>query len=249
MPRRARSKSGTGVYHIILRGNGKQILFEDDADHRFFIARMSRFCAETGVTCIAYCLMENHIHLLLRDPDDQLDLFAKKIGVSYAQHFNKKYDRTGHLFEDRYRSEPIEDEPYLMVCYRYILKNPQKAGICAAKLYLWNSYRDYAAEEPEYSDPSMMRDLIGNVQSFEHFMQGGDEDKCLEYDYTAYVDRENAKILLYLRQCTGSEDPTILQKMDKSERNRILRSLIDAGYTRPRIERVTGISRGILQRL
>ena len=76
--------------------------------------------------------MENHVHLLLRDTKDQLDLVMKKIAGSYAYYFNHKYDRSGHLFQDRYGSEVVEDDAYLMTVIRYIHRNPEKAGIAKA---------------------------------------------------------------------------------------------------------------------
>lgn len=79
--------------------------------------------------------MENHVHLLLRDTKDQLDLVMKKITGSYAYYFNHKYDRSGHLFQDRYGCEVVEDDAYLMTVIRYIHRNPEKAGIAKAGDY------------------------------------------------------------------------------------------------------------------
>ena len=77
--------------------------------------------------------MENHVHLLLHDDRDQLDLIMKKVAGSYAYYFNHKYDRSGHLFQDRYGSEAIEDDAYLLTVIRYIHRNPDKGGDCQSQ--------------------------------------------------------------------------------------------------------------------
>ena len=107
--------------HIIVRGIGKQILFEDDSDRRTYLSFLKKYRGETEITIFAYCLMENHVHLLIQDRNGAAPLFMKKMGVSYAQYYNRKYDRIGHLFQDRYKSERIEDDAYLLTVFRYIL--------------------------------------------------------------------------------------------------------------------------------
>lgn len=82
----------------------------------------------------------------------------KKLGVRYSQYFNRKYKRQGHLFQNRYLSEPIDDERYLLTVLRYILNNPRKAGICAAE-YEWSSYRMYV-QPSSFEDTAMFRELI-----------------------------------------------------------------------------------------
>ena len=90
MQRAARQKSESGYYHVILRGIGKQILFEDDEDNERFPSTAQRCRMELGFELVAYCLMENHVHLLLHDTKDRLDLIMKKIAGSYAHYFNHK---------------------------------------------------------------------------------------------------------------------------------------------------------------
>ena len=129
MPRTARIPSASGCYHVVLRGIGKQILFEEDEDYRRFLHTLERYLRDEKADIYAYCLMENHVHLLLH-ADSGLDRLMKRIGTSYAYYFNEKYSRSGHLFQDRFSSEPVEDEAYLLAVVRYIHNNPQKAGIC-----------------------------------------------------------------------------------------------------------------------
>ncbi|MBQ3849619.1 MAG: transposase, partial [Clostridia bacterium] len=104
MSRQARRLSETGYFHVIVRGIGKQLLFEHDDDYRYYLMLLERYISQLSVSVCAYCLMENHVHLLLKDSKNELSLFMKKMGVSYSSYFNKKYDRTGHLFQDRFFS-------------------------------------------------------------------------------------------------------------------------------------------------
>ena len=104
--------------------------------------------------------MENHVHLLVNDQKKSTPLFMKKLGISYAQYFNRKYRRNGHLLQDRYLSEPVEDDAYLLTVFRYILNNPKKAGICDARSYPWNSNAQYDLPSP-FMELSLIRSLRG----------------------------------------------------------------------------------------
>lgn len=100
MSRIARQKSSTGYYHVILRGVAKQIIFEDRSDRLFFINIMKKYITASGQSVVCYCLMENHVHLLMYDRTDAISLVMQKIGGCYSMYFNNKYDRTGHLFQN-----------------------------------------------------------------------------------------------------------------------------------------------------
>ena len=144
MPRSARKHSESGYYHVILRGVNRLEIFHDDEDRTRFLDTLLRFAREDSIGIVSYCLMDNHVHLLL-NAGDNLSVFIKQIAASYVYYFNRKYDRVGHLFQERYRSEAVDTDEYLLTAARYILQNPQKAGICNARDYLWSSWRDTAS--------------------------------------------------------------------------------------------------------
>ena len=104
MPRTARIKSPTKLYHVTARGSNKQILFNEQADFKVFMEILKKNMIECGFELYAYCLMDNHYHLVIRDNKDQIDVIFKKINTAYAYYFNTKYERTGHLFQDRFFS-------------------------------------------------------------------------------------------------------------------------------------------------
>lgn len=145
MPRHERKKSKSGVYHVMLRGNNRQILFEDDEDKRKFIETIKQYKEKSGYKILGYCLMDNHVHLLIQEGKEALEVAMKRIGVSYVYWYNLKYKRSGHLFQDRYKSEPVEDDGYLLMVLRYIHQNPLKAQMVSqVGDYAWSSYREYS---------------------------------------------------------------------------------------------------------
>ncbi|MEQ8175210.1 MAG: transposase [Syntrophomonadaceae bacterium] len=144
MPRHSRELSDTGVYHIMLRGNERKNIFQDDEDKLRFLEGIEAKHKEAEFAVYAYCLMDNHVHLLLNQKELELASIMKSIAVRYASYYNWKHSREGHVFQDRYKSEVIEDERYLLAAVRYIHNNPVKAGIAASSDgYTWSSYGDY----------------------------------------------------------------------------------------------------------
>lgn len=143
MPRTQRKLSYTGFYHVMIRGVNKEIIFKDDKDRRNFLHLLSYYKNKVNCVIHAYCLMDNHVHILLQDDNNNLSEFMRNVTSVYAEEFNKKYKRIGHLFQDRFKSECIEDDYYLKRLIRYIHRNPEKAGICKTDEYKWSSYMEY----------------------------------------------------------------------------------------------------------
>ena len=121
MPRQERLQSATGIYHVMLRGINKQDIFEDDEDYIQFLKILNGLVDRhdddghilpAHCTFYAYCLMTNHVHLLIRERDELISESIKRIGVAYARYYNHKYERNGHLFQDRFRSEPVNSIEY-----------------------------------------------------------------------------------------------------------------------------------------
>ena len=188
--------------------------------------------------------MENHVHLLVHDPKGHTALFMKKLGVSYSQYYNRRYDRQGHLLQDRYLSEAIDDEAYLLTVFRYILNNPQKAGICPTPEYEWSSY-DLYEHATAMMEMDLLRELIGSQERYAEFIAAPNDEKCLEYE-TALRDDDWAREVIQKRLNVSSG--TVLRSWDKARRNDALRQLLREGLSIRQIERLTGISRGIIQK-
>ena len=147
MPRQQRLKSESGYYHIMIRGNERRNIFHDDEDRYRLMDTLYEKKQGDKFYLHAFCLMDNHIHLFISEGIEDIALVMKRITVSYVHYFNKKYNRIGHLFQDRFRSEAIEKEGYVLSLTRYIHQNPVKANMVkTASKYLWSSYNSYVDE-------------------------------------------------------------------------------------------------------
>jgi len=158
MPRIARKISGTGVYHITIRGVNKETIFLDEADRKMFLRLLKKYKTELNCNVYSYCLMTNHVHLLIEDQELNIGELMKNITCIYAWEFNKKYDRVGHLFQDRFKSQNVENQDYLLRLIRYIHRNPEKAGICKTEEYRWSSYNEVI-----YGSKIIDRDFILSI--------------------------------------------------------------------------------------
>lgn len=251
MARRAREISPTGYYHVIQRGVGKQIIFEDEKDYNRYLRKLRESKEQYQVSVVAYCLMSNHVHLLLHSEDiAAISRMMRVLGASYASFYNIKYDHTGHVFQDRYLSNPIKDEEHLLTCIRYIHNNPVRAGIDTREHYKWSSYQDYIFNS-EFTDTDNVLSLTGGALGFINMSTTTDEEP---------IDVNNQGFVLQgepLRDCQriindelGFEfnNGFVLKKLAKEERDRVLRRLRREGYSLKQIELLTGISKRIIQR-
>ncbi|HET7313254.1 transposase [Salinisphaera sp.] len=129
--------------HVVQRGNNRQACFFDPDDYRFYLDRLQNAAAAAGVDVHAYVLMTNHVHLLVTPQrDSAVSKMMQSIGRSYVQYVNRRQQRTGTLWEGRYKASPVESERYLLTCYRYIELNPVRARNMANHPadYPWSSY-------------------------------------------------------------------------------------------------------------
>ena len=143
MARSARVKSKTGIYHVMLRGIDKRNIFLAEEEYIAFLKYLKKAQEKTEFNIYAYCLMTNHVHLLLKTEEPVGDII-KRVTVGYAQYHNIKNGRTGHLFQNRFKSEVVETDKYFLTVLRYINQNPIKAGLVQdMKQYKWSSYPKY----------------------------------------------------------------------------------------------------------
>lgn len=141
VPRIARIKEEFSTYHVIVRGNERKNIFFDDSDKEMYLRILARMKVKYNYHIYSYCLMDNHAHLIINDNGNDISQIMKSISISYVIFFNRKYQRTGHLFQDRFKSSLIDSEEYLLEVSKYIHNNPVKAGITEkAEDYPWSSY-------------------------------------------------------------------------------------------------------------
>lgn len=142
MPRHARQLAESGIYHIMLRGVNRDAIFLEDEDRERFLDALRRTREISGCIVLAYCLMTNHVHLVLRTTDESIGLVVKRLGIRYAGWFNRKYGRVGHVFQDRFKSVAVETDAHLVTLVRYVWNNPVEARtVSRPEDYPWSSRR------------------------------------------------------------------------------------------------------------
>ena len=248
MARLARQQSEHGIYHVILRGNDQKQLFYDDEDRQAFLARVERYKGECGFMLYAYCLMGNHIHLLIGERDTGLSVIMKKLTLSYSCWFNDKYDRSGFLYQGRYKSEPVDDDTYLLSVLRYIHLNPVRVG---GRIDSWTSYREYVGKS-QLVDTGFILCLFDPVEEkakdrFREFMHTPSDDGYTFLEGEAKRQSDD-KAIEAIKHIAGVTTCSALADLDKEVRNHVLALLKAEGLTVRQIARLTGINRGIVQR-
>lgn len=242
-----RSRAESGFYHVMLRGNGRQLIFEDDADRREFLSCLDNAIEREGVSLIAWCLMDNHVHLIIDDPHDRLSTVMYRIGMKYAMYFNNRHQREGHLFEGRFKSSPIESDEYLVQAVRHVLNNPVAAGISTLEDYRWSSYAEYCGERG-LTNTKPILDMFSSVEDFVSFCREGAPvfDGKLEFDNVP--DQLVKEVATNIAIQLGCTDLSKIKALSLKRRGAIVRALRDAGLTVNQISRLIGISSASLYR-
>ncbi len=242
MPRAARKLSSSNIYHVMLRGINRQNIFEDDEDRLCFMQTLARYKKCSGFRLYAFVLMSNHVHLLIEPADEPLDMIFRRIGVRYAVWFNQKYERVGHLFQDRFRSENVETDAYFMTVLRYIIQNPAKAGMESAPgSYRWSSFLAYEKGQGTVTDTQFALDLFGGRDAVLTFLLQEnkddsvlDEEKC---DRRLRDDLAKEKMARITR-CTSVAD---FQQLDAPLQKEYARRMHSEGMSLGQISRMTGM--------
>ena len=241
MPRQARKRAESGIYHVMLRGINRQQIFLDREDNKRFLLTLKAYKPVCGCKVLAYCLMGNHVHLLLREGAEPLEQIFKRIGGSFVYWYNAKYQRVGHLFQDRFKSEPVEDDAYLLTVIRYIHQNPVKAGLCQRpEEYPYSSWREYLSK-PWLTDVDETFRLIeyDDLVAFHQIL--GQED-CLDDTPRPAGHLSDAQALLLIEQLSGCKNASEFQKLSPAARDRAILALRDNHLSIRQIARLTGSS-------
>jgi putative transposase len=137
------------VYHVICRGNNREFIYRDDLDRESSLEILDHVVDRFSWLCHTYCLMGNHYHLLIETPRANLPIGMRQLNGLYAQYFNRRHRRCGHLFQARYASILVERDSHLLAVARYIVLNPVRAGLCThPQHWPWSSYRAIAGTAP-----------------------------------------------------------------------------------------------------
>ena len=249
MSRIARRKAYTNVYHSIIRGINRQDIFFDKQDLKKFLKEMERTKEKYKYELYSYALMPNHVHFVLNDKNNNLSETIQSLTISYSSYFNKKYERIGHLFQDRFKSKPIEDEGYLKSVVRYVHKNPENAGIASHNK--WTSYYDYITNRNGVTDTEFVMKLFkNNITEFKSFHDLYCKNQDIEKDYeliNKLCDNEAIKIM---KEIANEENLMQIQNYETKEKYEIIKKFVKIeGITKVQIARILGINRVTIQRM
>ncbi len=242
MPRQARQHAESGVYHVLLRGVNRDAIFLEDEDREQFLHFLSLTKAASGCVVLAYCLMTNHVHLVVQTPGEPISSIMKRIGVRYVGWFNRKYDRVGHLYQNRFASLPVEDDTYLITLLRYVWSNPVEAGLVARpEDYPWCS-RSPLRGDGRLVDTDILSQLVPE-DVLAAPVDGRDATQSREPARRGRPTRHSDdQVTELLRRCSGAHNPQEFAALDAVDRQRVIRELRTRAATYEQIARATGLS-------
>ena len=247
MPRHARQLAESGVYHVMLRGVNRDAIFLEDEDYERFLTALSQTRDAAGCSVLAYCLMTNHVHLVVRTSREPIGPLMKRLGIRYASWFNRKYGRVGHLFQDRFKSLPVDDDTYLVAVIRYVWRNPVEAGlVVSAEHYRWSSRRLRGRVSDLVDEGELLR-----------LMAPGSEIEA-QSDPTSMLSgvaepgagtRTQAEVNALLVRVCGATEPGDFLDLPRSVRRRTIAELRTRSVSYAQIALATGMSASSVRRV
>lgn len=254
MPRKPRIISSSGIYHIILRSINQHIIFEEDADYQKFLYILSDCKLKYDIDIYAYCLMDNHIHLLLHSNPESLSSLFQSLGTRFVRWYNSKYSRSGHLFQDRFYSSPIENDSHYLAALTYIHYNPVKANISQyPSEYRWSSFNAFYGQNNPLINVSFSYDIAGSKDLLQKLFSSQNEVETSFYfsdDHKAvthFITDEQA--LSIFKEMTGLSSASDAQFLPRETRNKYIKLLHRKKATAKQIARLMDISTSTVKRI
>lgn len=253
MVRPLRVESETGYYHVMMRGNNKEMIFKEASEKYYFIEQLLHVVKDNKISIVAYCIMDNHVHLLVNSHKESMIQALKWINIKFPGMYNFKYGRVGHVFQDRFRSEVINSDDHLLRVMRYIHNNPVKAKIVSNILnYKWSSYGTYLGREDKIINAKdnelIMAQFSNSMKQFEEFHFENEMDEFLEIKEDLERQREERGQEIINKYCQKYK---VKQISELSNSKSILEEIIieflkKSNLTHRRIGEITGTTRGLV---
>ncbi|MFT3970190.1 MAG: transposase [Micropruina sp.] len=246
MARQPRRSSETGVHHVMLRGVNRDVIFLEDDDYEQFLRALQDTKAASGCAVLAYCLMTNHVHLVLHTESEPIGAVMKRLGVRYANRFNRKYGRVGHVFQDRFASKPIEDDAYLSAVLPYIWNNPVVAGMATRpEDYPWSSRR-WLGRASLLVDHELLKQLLAVDAEELANAHAADDVRFDLLKPVRYTPDEAAELL---HAASGVRTPQEFHDLARDVQRRVVRELRTRGVPYSLIARVIGRPKSTVVRM
>ncbi|WP_404404928.1 transposase [Jeotgalibacillus malaysiensis] len=254
MPRTSRIVSKSGIYHISIRGVNRQLMFYDDADRTFLLNKLLFLKVETGFQLYAWCLMDNHIHLVIKEEHISISKIMQRLNASYTIYLNRKYDGTGTIYDGRFYSTPIETVPYLRTVIRYTHQNPVRSLIVSSPSeYKWSSCQHYYGKSTNFNSLTNIENILKlfslNIEeSIKHFIEYTESIYELPWkNPSKKLKLSDAQALDIIQEHIANIKIPLIKKLPKLERNLIIRNLKSInGLNASQLSRILGIPKSVI---
>lgn len=257
MTRERRRISNSKIYHVIVKGIDSQDIFYDDQDRNYFLNQVLKLKEEFNYDIYSYCLMSNHIHMVIKCEKKFLSKMMQSLMIRYVYYFNRRYDRTGSLVQNRFKSKCVENQKYFLEVCRYIHRNPEKAGMAKTEKYKWSSYKEYVGEEKIINKKVLLHYFNNDISEFVKYttkLEFENEDIENIYDYAEYeiINRlsDTELMNLIMKRFKISDKDAFINFFNNKSKDelksyiKIIRNI--KGTCRNQVARVTRINRKLI---
>ena len=254
MPRTSRFLSNSKVYHIIFKGIDDQTIFYDDQDRKFFLKQIPITKNEFNYIVYAYCLMVNHVHLVIKCEDDFLASSMKSLLVRYVNYSNRKYKRKGPLMQNRFKSKNVENQKYFLDLCRYVHRNPESAGIALTQNYEWSSYKEYVGKEKIINKSALLYYLDNDIENFIKYTLNTNNDEINSYVEYEMIDKLiDDQLIQFIMKKFYIDDvkdiPSYFKNKNKDELQNILKEIANIKAVNvTQVARITRLGRRCIEK-
>lgn len=256
MTRIKRVYSNSKVYHIILKGIDEQNIFYDDQDRNVFLNDIKKTQKAYAYQLYSYCLMDNHVHMVIRIEKDFLSKAIQSLMIRYVQYFNKKYKRKGTLVQNRFKSKVVESQSYFLEVCRYVHRNPENAGMEKTHKYKWSSYQEYIGKSNLVDKDVLLNYFNNDIKEFINYTAKNNIDETLnefaEYELIGKLkDEQVSKIIVKLFDIEDvKEIPYFFKDMNREELCDAIQTLKKIkGTNKTQLSRIIRITRCIIEKM
>jgi len=256
LPRPPRLYSHSKVYHIIFKGIDDQDIFYENRDREFFLKQISITKSEFNYMLYSYCLMGNHVHMVIKCQDVFLSKSMQSLLIRYVYYFNNKYKRKGPLVQNRFKSKQVENLQYFIDVCRYVHRNPENAGIELTQNYQWSSYKEYVGRKRIVDKNALLHYYKDDVNKFiEDTIKTSNEgyiEEYIEYELVGKLnDEQLAEVIMNKFKIKDISDvPNFFKYKEGEQLEKCIQDIKNIqGINKNQVARVTRLGRKRIERI
>ncbi|MBQ7015998.1 MAG: transposase [Firmicutes bacterium] len=253
MPRSARQRDEKGIHHVVVQGKRLENIFEKETEKELYLETLLQYKAKTGVKLYAFCILDNHAHLVLQETkDESVSAFMRRVGVRFSYWYRQRYDLPAgeKLFRGRYLSEPLQTEEALLEVVRHIHKEPVRQGlVLKMEDYYWSSYRLYL-NPGSFIDRRLVLDSLHFGGGYKAYMEKEEKNAAVLEEVPLKYGRTDEEVEGLIQKRLMENGFSEWKQISLDEKREILKKLrVEDEVSIQQLSRVTGVNRGYIQRL